>query len=191
MKSPVASVLLGILLFAGPVWTLPKPERFQLALQAGGFLPTSERFQSVYPHLWMVGIQMDVALIPDIALWVQGNYLQGEGELTVTADPVKLTMIPATLGGKLFFRHRNLLFYLGAGGCYVWYREKSSVEGISEHRTGQFGYAGTLGLRIHIRSFFLELNSMYRGLKIPAEYDETVKVDAGGIAATLGAGIAF
>lgn len=190
-KKLAAGLMLGILFVAALHGIDDQKNRYFLTFKGGIYLPLAERFREVYRSLTDFGIAFDIRIIPTLSVWVQADYISGVGELTVSGDPVEITLVPATLGIKVLFPAGRAIFYAGAGGCYAYYREYSDAPGIKSHRSSQPGYVVAAGVQYRLGRFNLLTGVEYRGLKIPAEYDENITIDAGGLSLALGAGISF
>jgi hypothetical protein len=187
----IAGLIIGSMFFSGFMLGFQNQDRYFLALKSGMHLPVGERFSEVYRLLIDFGIAFDIRILPVLSIWMQADYISGEGELTVSGDPVHVMLIPGTIGIKTFFPSGRATFFAGAGGSYVYYRENSDTPGIQSHRTSQPGYVVTAGVLYKLGILELVTGLEYRGLKIPAEYDDSITIDAGGLSVTVGVGLSL
>jgi opacity protein-like surface antigen len=116
------------------------------------------------------------------------NYFRDKGEMTVTKEEIKFTIVPIVLGLRFKIIDKNLSPYLGAGIDFYSYKEKypERFEDVSESTTGfhaEIGSYMNITPRIH-----LDLNVRY--IKADAEsFDEKIKL--GGLKAGIGIGYSF
>jgi opacity protein-like surface antigen len=115
------------------------------------------------------------------------GYFRDKGEMTLTKEKIKLSMIPVVIGMRAkLVKIKKLSPYLGAGVDFYSFKERARLGDTSGSTTGFHIEGGSyiaLGRRFHI-----DLNLRY--VKADAKpFDETIKL--GGWRAGVGAGYSF
>ena len=115
------------------------------------------------------------------------GYFKDKGQLTLTREEIKFSMIPVVLGMRAkLVKIKELSPYLGAGVDFYSFKERARLGDTSGSTTGFHIEAGSyiaLG-----RRFYMDLNLRY--VKADAKpFDETIRL--GGWRAGVGVGYSF
>ena len=202
MTLAIAIIMLSLNLVAAdtsrtPAKREPLPIDFEIPgsaflLRGSYFMPSEAVFKNIYGSLMAPGAEFRLGG-QMVAGWLEGTYIQRTGKLTFTQEETKLTLIPIEGGLLVRFATGNLMPYLGAGGGYYMYKEKSDALG--EVKENKFGFCGVGGLSYHMSSFMLDLKVKYSSCKFkPGSTDtgvDPLEVNIGGLSLSLGLGLGF
>ena len=124
-------------------------ERNTLGIKVGYFDPSDDEQSDYYDATPLVSLFYDLKISTHLSTELAAGYLYREGKvLTIsgksTAIKSKLTMVPLSLSIKLHFPITNHIgTFLGAGGDYWYFEEKSKI---SDDTLEVGGYHGKVGL---------------------------------------------
>jgi opacity protein-like surface antigen len=135
----------------------------------------------------MYGVFLGCDLMRNFELRGEVGYLKDKGEMTLTKEEIKFSIIPVVLGVRIKLAEiKNLSPYLGAGIDFIFFKEKARIGDTSDSTTGYHVEGGScisLG-----RGFTIDLNLRY--VKADAKpYDETMKL--GGFRVGIGGSYSF
>ena len=161
--------------------------------KAGGNLAFYAVTDSLYKDVYgtgnlMFGAFLSFEFMKRLELRAEANYYKDAGEMTVSKEEIKFTLIPLVAGIRFKLINSKISPYLGAGIDFCYYKEAlpERIEDVSESKLGFHGELGTYLKVTH--NLFLDLNIRYLKLDVKP-LNETVKL--GGIRAGVGFGIAF
>lgn len=161
-------------------------------IRVGGSIGYYSVADSIYRDTYgsgnfMYGVFLSYDLMRNFELRGEVNYLKDEGEMTLTKEEIKFSIIPVVLGARIkLIEIKNLSPYLGAGVDFYSFRERARIGDTSDSTLGYHIEGGSyifLGQR-----FYIDLNLRY--IKADAKpYDETLKL--GGFKVGIGGGYSF
>lgn len=168
--------------------TRPSQKRNFLRIMASGdyFSPRQGVLKNVYKHGMNYGGEIDVGVARFIEVWIGGHYFGKTASGPVTGSERKVSLVPLEAGIKFRLHKGAFNPYLGIGGGYFLYKERTTAATIREKRPGLVGQAGFF---VKIARFFvLDFSTQYK--YCPME-TATGKFDVGGFHFGLGLGVEF
>ena len=162
-----------------------KPKKNYFSLGVSYFLPTEERFKTVYGNGLMFDGELTFAIFKGVEVWVGVSSLSKKGELTFTKEETKLKIMP--LKGGLKYRILKGKFNLYAGGG-VGYHQLKETNPIGEVSKGGLGYLVKMGGFFDIGGGLFEIFTEYSYCRLkPTDF----YVNIGGIKIGLAFGWQF
>jgi opacity protein-like surface antigen len=162
------------------------------ALRVGGSIGYYSVADSIYKDTYgsgdfIYGGSLSYDLLRSFEIRGEVGYFKDKGEMTLTQEEIKFSMIPVVIGMRVkLVKIKKLSPYLGAGVDFCSYKERSRLGDTSESTVGFHIEGGSyiaLGQRFHI-----DLNLRY--VKADAQpFDETIKL--GGWRAGVGVEYSF
>jgi hypothetical protein len=168
--------------------TRPSQKRRFLRVIASGdyFSPRQGVLKKVYRHGMNYGGEIDIGVARFIELWIGGHYFGKTVSDASAGSERKVSLVPLEAGIK-FRLHKGVFNpYLGVGGGYFQYKERTSAATIREKRPGLVGQTGFF-VKI-ARLFVIDFSTQYK--YCPME-TAAGKFDAGGFHFGLGLGVEF
>ena len=163
-------------------------EGFRVGGSVGYYSVADSKYKNTYGsgHL-MYGVFLSCDLMRNFELRGEVGYFKDKGEMTLTKEEIKFSIIPVVLGMRVkLIEIKNLEPYLGAGVNFYSFKEIARIGDTSDSTIGFHVEGGSyiaLGQKFHI-----DLNLRY--VKADAKpYDETLKL--GGFKAGVGVGYSF
>lgn len=167
----------------GEVPEIKKEGKFLIELSGGYFLPSDQRFKSVYGNGTYFGGEISVALMKGIGIWGGAHYLTKKGKSTFSGRDTKLKLSPI-YGGMIFkVPEARVSPYASIGIGYFKYKEESALGTVDK---GDIGFIGQIGCLFKIiRPIFIDIKGSYSYCKAkPVE----LEANLGGFQATIGVG---
>jgi hypothetical protein len=109
------------------------------------FSPSDAEFKSIYGGGPMFGAEFDFSIMPGLDVWLDGGYFAKTGELTVTKEETKLTLIPIGAGLRYKYPLGMVAPYAAAGARYYIYKESNVIGDVSG---GGIGFVGRVGVLV-------------------------------------------
>jgi len=163
-------------------------EGFRLGGSLGYYSMADSIFKNTYGSgNFMYGGSLSYDLMKNIEIRGEISYFKDKGEMTLTKEEIKFSIIPIVIGMRYkLVEIKKLSPYLGVGLDFFSYKEKARIGNTSDSTTGFHVEGGsyiTLGRRFHI-----DLNLRYTKAD-DKPYDEKIKL--GGLRAGIGVGFSF
>jgi len=158
----------------------------RIIASADYFSPRQGVLKNVYRHGMNYGGEINVGVARFIELWIGGHYFGKTVTDAASGNERKASLVPLEAGIKFRFHKGVFNPYLGIGGGYFLYKEKTAAATIREKRPGLVSQAGFF---VKIARFFvIDFSSQYK--YCPME-TAAGKFDAGGFHFGLGLGVEF
>jgi hypothetical protein len=184
-KKIFIQTLIAATLFFFPLFGLCE-SKHNIKVQVNYFYPSEKSFQNIYGSGLALGGEMNFKVWKSIYLWLFGSYYSKNGNLPITQEKTKMTLIPVGGGIKLKFQTGIVSPYIGLGPVVYFYEENNPIGAAKGTHAGFIGQAG-LSLKIMGRLFFdFSINYSYCKVK-----PQNIKADIGGIQTGLGIGFMF
>jgi hypothetical protein len=184
-KKIFIQTLIAATLFISPFFGLCE-SKHNIKVQVNYFYPSEQSFQNIYGGGLALGGEMNFKVWKSIYLWLFGSYYSKNGNLPITQEKTKMTLIPVGGGIKLKFQTGIVSPYIGLGPVVYFYEENNPIGVAKGTQAGFIGQAG-LSLKIMGRLFFdFSINYSYCKVK-----PQNIKADIGGIQTGLGIGFMF
>ncbi len=152
------------------------------------------RFQEVYGSgtSLQFGIDLSRNLVDlhgfQVDLSLAARSLSKTGQATLSGDEAKLSMVPLTVGGLLLYRTKYVIPFVGGGGDWYHYSEKSVLANTSGW-AGGYHYQG--GLYIVVPGAdYLRIKVYYKYTKVTGTAND-ISVELGGPEYGIGVGYGF
>jgi len=150
------------------------------------FTPRPGVLRSVYRHGMDYGGEVNLSVTRFIEIWVGGHYFGKTVADAATGAERKVSLVPLEAGIKLRLRSGVLNPYLGVGGGYFHYKEKTSLATVIEKRLGLVGRAGLFAKIAGL--FVLDVSAQYEYCRMKTA---TGRLDVGGFHIGAGLGVEF
>lgn len=195
-----------LIVFVMAASLLPSPERAvagesnTFGMKIGYFSPSDDLQSDYYDPTPLISLFYDRKIVSYLSTELSAGYLYREGNaLTIsgkeTAIESELTMVPLSVSLKLHLPlSRYIGTYLGAGGDYWYFKEKSKI---SDESLEVGGYHGKVGLVLkkmpnlfddkYTRNFKVTLEAVYSRID---RFNDN-ETDLGGWTFNAGASISF
>jgi len=182
-------LVIGIIFTLGLFVNAPAGD-FRIAGSLNYYAVTDSLFKDIYGSgNLMFGGSLSYEVIGRLELRAEAHYFREQGNMTLTEEDIKLTLMPIILGMRFqFIKLSTFSPYVGAGVDFYSYKEDvpNRLEDVSESTIGFHAEAGSY-LNI-TRKFYVDLN--FRYIKADAKpFDETIKL--GGVRTGVGFGFRF
>ena len=168
----------------------PGPSRrrnfLRIIASADYFSPRQGDLKHVYRHGMNYGGEINFGVARLIEIWIGGHYFGKTAPDAASGNERKVSLVPLEAGLK--FRLRKGVFnpYLGVGGGYFLYKEKTAASTIREKRPG---FVSQAGFFVKIARFFvIDFSSQYKYCPIETAAG---KFDVGGFHFGFGLGLEF
>lgn len=178
--------IFAIFIFCVPLFA--SSEGFRVGALLGYYSVADSIYKNSYGSgNFMLGGFLSYDLSNNIELRGEISYFSDRGEMTLTKEEIKFSLIPVMIGIRTkLIQIKNLDPYLGAGIDFSFFKERARIGDTSDSTAGYYVEGGCyveLGQRFHI-----DLNLRY--VKADAKpYDETLKL--GGFKIGIGGGYSF
>lgn len=113
---------------------------FMIEVKGGYFNPGGKYIRENYEDVLTLGGEATFGILPNMKLWVGGNYLSKSG----IEEGTKLTLTPIGGGLKYMLSTGIVRFYGGVGISYTQYKESKPAEDLSKGGIGLVTKAGAL-----------------------------------------------
>jgi hypothetical protein len=150
------------------------------------FSPREGVLKKVYRHGMDYGGDFNVGVAGFFELWIGGHYFGKTVTDAATGSERKVSLVPLEAGIKFRLGRGVLNPYLGIGGGYFQYKERTDAGTIKEKRLGLVGQAGFF-LKI-ARFFVIDLSAQYKHCPMKTA---TGTFDVGGFHIGAGLGVEF
>ena len=202
-RTNLIPLAIGLLLAASTLWAAgpqtPDQARkhgagtrnAEILLRFSLLRPSEEAFRDIYGCPPVVGVELVLGR-RTIGGWFEVGLLKRSGQLTLTGEDTKLTIVPLEAGLLVRLGKGRWVPYLGAGAGYYKFKESNVLGNVTASKSGLVGIGG---LRFTRGSLILDLKAKYTSCQIEPNTApdgvESVKADIGGLALSLGLGLAF
>jgi len=158
----------------------------RIIASADYFSPRQGVLKNVYRHGMNYGGEINVGLARFIELWIGGHYFGKTVTDAASGEERKVSLVPLEAGLK-FRLHKGVFNpYLGIGGGYFLYEEKTAAATTREKRPGLVSQAGFF---VKIARFFvIDLSAQYKYCPMKTA---SGTFDVGGFHFGLGLGVEF
>ncbi len=166
----------------------PQPKKNFLRFVAAGdyFFPRQGALKRLYGRGMNYGGEVNIGITRLIELWLGGHYFGKTMSDSATGGRRKVSLIPLEAGIKLRFHRGVFNPYLGLGGGYFQYEERTDGGTVKDNRIGLVGQAGFF-IKI-ARLFVIDLSAQYK--YCPME-SAAGTFDVGGFHIGAGLGLEF
>lgn len=185
MKKKIIGIItvFFILSFSGSAFA----SDFQFEFKVLTFNPSEQMQKDIYGSGVVFGAEIGWEVWKSLVVWFGGSYYSRTGELTLTEEETKLTIIPLEVGATYYLTVTGGLdLYAGTGLSFNIFTEENPIGKASKNG---LGYVLRTGLLLELsRGLFLDgiLNYSYCKMR-PANVD----VNIGGLAVGIGLGFRF
>lgn len=114
---------------------------------------------------------------PGLDLSLEARTISKTGKSTVTGTATKLSMLPLSAGGRLFYRTRYVVPFVGAGGDWYHYKETSALANTSGWARGYHVQGGVMVVVPGAEK--LRIRLYYKHTKVTATIND-IEVKLGG-----------
>jgi outer membrane protein W len=178
----IVFVFLAVLLF----FSFLSATEYSFSFRGYSFHPSEEAFQDIYGAGFGFGLESDVQLIGNIDFRVAVGSFQKKGEMTLSKEEIKLSIVPVEIGLRYRILSGGIRPYAGAGLGYFRFKEKTPIGTAITTKLGYFAHTGVMILVV--KGLYLDGFLNYSSCKVkPA----TIEVNIGGFSMGVGVGYRF
>jgi hypothetical protein len=160
-----------------------------LTLKASFFFPGDSVFRESYSTGPFFGAEVTVPVVASLRFWAGAELFSQTGQLSLSAEPSRVRIVPLFAGLRLQFDRSKLRPYLGAAAGYFLVREENPLGMASE---SGFGLVSQAGFQVRLgRAFRVDVHAGYRACTVHTRGDDPLSANIGGLSAGLGLAFFF
>jgi len=193
MKKLILLALITLVSSSLIIGAQPNTKKFAFSIGAGMRSFRADLYKAVYPGTTMTyNIDLGFKVTEPLEVFLHTDLLKKDGKTTFTLEKTTIKIIPIEIGARYLVTIKSkstrsegkMSFnpYLGAGAGYYMIKEENPIGTLDEKRVGFFV---ELGLRLNIKTFFIDL----KGKNVFLKTEGGQKLD--GFAVMGGIGMVF
>jgi len=178
-------VMMALALGAGAAWGAG----ITVTLKGGYFMPTDSLFKDVYSGGPAFGAEVAVPIGGAFQVWAGAELFSKTGQLTLTEDETKVSIVPIHLGLRCEFGKTGLRPYIGLAVAYFLFSEENVLGSVSQSSLGYLGQAGLMARLGGV--IWLDIHAGYRGCTLKTDDPDPLEAKLDGLSAGLGLSFRF
>ena len=118
---------------------------YRIGIKGSFFSSENQTFRTIYGSAAKFGIEGGLDIAKNWSLWAGLDYLHKTGELTVTKEETRVSIMPLTLGVRYEIpAGPKLRFHVGAGAQEVFFKEETVLGTAKENALGFIAAGGVV-----------------------------------------------